>query len=279
MWLLKNLTIKQIVLTGLLALGLLVLALLLKWLAGDLWLPVTLAVMLGLVVALQFMLTREIRWQANELRLAVYHQIQAQMSVFAAVRPRLPLPPMNEWALSPHTAVQIITQVTVHRPRKVLEFGSGVSTVILGYLLQAQGGTGRVLSLDHEREFADITAANLQHHGVDAIAEVAYAPFTGVDWYRGRTEWYDLAQVESLEAFAEGGIDLVIVDGPPGGERRYLAVPGVFDKVRVGGLFIFDDFDTAPIKAAVTRAMKDFPLEMVAVGVEEQCAVLRKTSP
>src|ERR687891_1928258 len=67
---------------------------------------------------------------------ADYPQTETLSSLLAVLRPRAPFPPFRGWAISPDFAVLLLTQVLTRRPARVVELGSGVSTLVLGYALE-----------------------------------------------------------------------------------------------------------------------------------------------
>src|SRR5205823_13858007 len=134
-------------------------------------------------------------------------------------------PPMRGWAISPDFASIIMSCVREHKPKLVLEVGSGVSTLVTAYCLQ-EIGEGAVVSLDHDKQFAAISAANVAKHQLQDIATVIYAPLKEVVIQDKSWLWYDTEYLRNL-----GPIDILIIDGPLGGTQRlarYPALPILF---------------------------------------------------
>ena len=59
-----------------------------------------------------------------------FRQTEAAVSLYAVVKPRLPLPATRGWAMAPDMAGLVYATVIERRPRRVLELGSGVSTLV-----------------------------------------------------------------------------------------------------------------------------------------------------
>jgi predicted O-methyltransferase YrrM len=57
----------------------------------------------------------------------------------------------------------------------VVECGSGVSSLIIGYALQRNGG-GKLWALEHEEWGVRTTTSWLEHHQLANHAEVIHAP-------------------------------------------------------------------------------------------------------
>src|SRR5262245_57933148 len=105
-----------------------------------------------------------------------FRQVEALTGLYALFPVRAPVPPSRGWAASPDLLLYLTSVVVTRRPRVVVELGSGLSTMWLGYAMEKSGHSGRIVSLDHERGFAERTRSLLQGHGLAERAEVRYAP-------------------------------------------------------------------------------------------------------
>jgi predicted O-methyltransferase YrrM len=173
--------------------------------------------------------------RVNEVSVA---QIESLFSIFSILKLQFPLPTTRGWAASPDLLKEIISLTHRQKPQLVVEASSGVSTLIIAYCLQRLG-TGKLISLEHEEKFAQITQNNLSLHGLDDVATVIYAPLVEVEINGAKWLWYDLTKVE-----IPGAIDLLIVDGPPGTTQklaRYPAVPMLHKKLSKDAMVLLDD--------------------------------------
>jgi predicted O-methyltransferase YrrM len=104
----------------------------------------------------------------------------------------------------------------------VLECGSGSSTIAVARCLKTLGG--RLISLEHNPEFARKTTETLRLLELNDVARVVTAPLTTRQVGSAVLSWYG----PEYERFLESPIDVLIVDGPPkasGPRARYPAVP------------------------------------------------------
>src|SRR5690606_27930041 len=60
-------------------------------------------------------------------------EIEALMQLLPRITPRSLMPPSGRWAMSARGLTHLADLVERHRPRVVLELGSGTSSVYLGY--------------------------------------------------------------------------------------------------------------------------------------------------
>ncbi|TWG25407.1 O-methyltransferase [Actinoplanes teichomyceticus] len=181
------------------------------------------------------------------LRLAVPREMEATVQLFQGFTPRAPMPSSGDYALNPTDLLELLFLVRSRRPGLVLELGSGTSTIWLGYVLERVGG--RLVSLDHDPEYAGRTRAALRAHGLTAVAEVRDAPLTPVEAGDRTCSWYDPAALADLH-----GIDFLLVDGPPaavGPDSRYPALPVVEPRLADRATIVLDDANRADERAAI----------------------------
>jgi predicted O-methyltransferase YrrM len=123
------------------------------------------------------------------------------------------------------------------RPR-VVECGSGFSTLELARLVRERGG--RLVSLEHDAFWAGRVREHLAAAGLAGTAEVVLAPLEA----GAGLPWYAAAALQSLPDH----IDVLLVDGPPAfepgsGLSRYPALPVLMERLAAGAVVVLDDID------------------------------------
>jgi predicted O-methyltransferase YrrM len=158
---------------------------------------------------------------------------------------------LGGWAIDPLLVRQAVEMLTELRPGLVLECGSGSSTVVLARCLRRLG-RGRLVSLEHDPEFARRTQAQLHLHGVEDLVTLVTAPLVERRTPDGRTfRWY----APTYESALSAPVDLLLVDGPPGsaGPRaRYPALPLLAPHLAPTCAVLLDDTDR-PDERAIAR--------------------------
>lgn len=163
------------------------------------------------------------------------------------------LPPDGGWVAGADFLLLLARQVLSQQPGLVVEFGSGVSSVVIARCLQLNG-RGRLLSFDHDEGFAELTRRRLARAGV--AGEVCAAPLRpGVDGYGG--SWYGHGELPD-------GIDLLVIDGPPAwreeqAESRGSAAPAAFAKLAPGAVVLLDDAARPGEQRVTARWRIEFP--------------------
>lgn len=106
------------------------------------------------------------------------------------------------------------------RPAGVLEFGSGVSTVMFAALAQVSGLPSRIVSIEENPTYVETTRALLQRYGLADLASIVVAPVEQqtISGWRGFAYRPDARAV----ACALGTVrpDLLFIDGPASWLRR-----------------------------------------------------------
>ena len=144
----------------------------------------------------------------------------------------------HSWPVSPDFALYLIELIELNDYDLIIEFGSGISTVIVAKTLakMAPRRQGKppvdFVSFDHLDEYYRQTRAQLQHAGLVDAVQLTLAPLKVWQASDGASQPYYTC-LPTLEALAKkhpaAGLHLlVIVDGPPaatGKHARYPAGP------------------------------------------------------
>ena len=186
-------------------------------------------------------------------------QIQASAAVqhYLGTGELLPFHPESDnMPITPDFAFTLVQLLETRDYDLIVEFGSGLSTVLVARCLEKinrkrQGkALVRFLSFDHLPEFHGYTLALLQQAGLAERVELCLAPLADYSAPNGLTYTYYSCQ-ERLSAFADAQPlaelkILAIVDGPPqstGKHARYPAGPILARAFSAATLDIFlDDF-------------------------------------
>lgn len=190
------------------------------------------------------------------------------------LRPEESLPPAGGWAASADLLRYVHEVIRDEQRAKIVECGSGVSTLVMAYALRRLGD-GAVVALEHDAEHAERTRSLLRRHGLQSWAEVRHAPLRAVEIQGRSWPWYDAA------ALPDGPLDLALIDGPPratGDLARYPALPLLHDRLASDAVLILDDHCRADERAAATRWAAEYPAlrRRVLKSHPKETLVLRK---
>jgi predicted O-methyltransferase YrrM len=156
----------------------------------------------------------------------------------------------DSWALAPDALRLLAALVAELRPRHVVEFGSGASTVVLAYAAAYSGGSV-ISSVDHDPAYLARTAKLLQGQEGERLVSLQLAPLVA----RVRAdELHPHYLLERAALASERPADLVLIDGPPAalGGRAGMLYQSL-DLVQAGTVVLLDDAKREPERGAVAR--------------------------
>jgi predicted O-methyltransferase YrrM len=155
--------------------------------------------------------------------------------------------PWSTGAMRPAGLVVLCNEI-MHRARtRVVECGSGVSTIVLARLLR-QRGAGTLVAVEHDPAWATLVGDLLHREALDDIARVTHAPL------QGDPPWYAATALHALPT----QVDLLVVDGPPahapGEQHRRAPALAFFDpRLMPGATVVLDDLQRPGERDVLTR--------------------------
>ncbi|MBB4932859.1 hypothetical protein F4561_003679 [Lipingzhangella halophila] len=203
---------------------------------------------------------RELTKHITRQGCADYEQQAAWWELREFPQPASFMPALRGWAASPDVLRLVARAIGEHRPKLVVECGSGSSSIWLGYALR-RAGTGKLVALEHDERYARLTRDMVAAHGLSDIVDVRHAPLA--DWRSDPdagfqdSHWYALDFVRDLV-----DIELLFIAGPPAGtgtQARYPAGPILFPLCSPSALVVLDDADRADEQAIGDRWLADDP--------------------
>lgn len=171
------------------------------------------------------------------------------------------LPHLGSWKADVGLLALVTEHILARRPRLVVEFGTGASTLVLARALQKAGG-GRLISFDQHEDFVDATRDWLADYGLKA--DLRAVPLRASPDWPGL--WYDHGPLPR-------DIDLMLIDGPPWTIHPLTrgGAASLFDQVAPGGTVMLDD-GARPGERIIARRWRqlrpDFDFELVASGTK-----------
>lgn len=160
------------------------------------------------------------------------------------------LPNLGSWKADTGLLTLVVDHIAAHRPRLVVEFGTGASTLIIARALQKAGG-GMLISFDQHADFVDATRDWLDEYGLQAdLRAVPLRP--GASHWPGL--WYDHGPLPN-------NIDLMLIDGPPWTIHPLTrgSASCLFDHIAPGGTIMLDDAARPGERVVARRWRKAWP--------------------
>ncbi|WP_444908842.1 O-methyltransferase [Microbulbifer sp. TRSA005] len=176
----------------------------------------------------------------------LYMQLEALSWLQQRLSIKGQLPPLRGWATSPDILLKLHTHIMTHRPKVIVEFGSGASTLVMADALR-QNGLGKLISIEHSIHYGKQTQSALEREFLQSWVDLRIGDlevWNGEHLHKNDNIvmpllWYPLSLLKGIEF-----VDLVLVDGPPGAtcrHSRYPALPALSDKLSSKAEIWMDD--------------------------------------
>jgi len=176
----------------------------------------------------------------NRLGYSVERQWQEEFVSYAGwpknVRSRLGCLPDNfitGASLKPDIACRLYELVRDTHCEKIVECGSGISTIIIALAIGDRSIT--FVSLEESEHWLEITKRALMAFDVLDRVQLVYSPLTPIEFNGKRIKAHDDS------AIANGNADVLLVDAPPAKVGRMGVLPRMTKHLRPGALVLLDD--------------------------------------
>jgi predicted O-methyltransferase YrrM len=190
------------------------------------------------------------------LKTEILHEIEALSQLRPLLHVEGATPLLGGWAMDAAAIHSLVAIIREKRPLRIVELGSGSSTVWLALALRSIG-RGRVVSFEHLDIYGQRTWQAIKEQGLEAFAEVRVRKLVEIELDGKRFDWYDLGDAEVLDP-----IDLLLVDGPPGGTgpmARFPAIPVLWSQLAGDALIVVDDASRPDEKHMLASWRDAFP--------------------
>ena len=184
--------------------------------------------------------------------------------------------------------VAVCNDIALGSRRRVVELGSGTSTVLIARLLQQQWPDGgyRHVAVEHDAGWLQWVHEQLAREGLDERTSVVHAPLGAHDLAADGLLWYDAAALaRGLDAcLGQEPVDLLVVDGPPADTAhkvlaRYPALPALLDRLAAGATVVLDDVERPGEQEVLRRWTHECGLRFSAPDVHAGIALARSAPP
>ena len=172
------------------------------------------------------------------------------------------LPNLGSWKADVGLLTMVADHILAEKPKTVVEFGTGASTLIIARALQIAGGA-RFVSIEQDTDFVAKTKAWLTEYGLEADVRSAPLKPSPGGW---PGLWYEHGPLPDA-------IDLMLIDGPPWTIHPFTrgAASTLFGRIALGGVVMLDDGARPGERVVARRWKKEWPqfdFELVKSGTK-----------
>ena len=195
-----------------------------------------------------------------------------------------PYLPWGSGVMRPTGLATVCNDIVLNGRRRIVELGSGISTVLLARLLCQRSPLGgfRIAAVEHDAGWAQWVTEQLDREGTGPDVVVVHAPLAPHPRAERGLTWYDQnALTAGLQCALRGDrIDLLLVDGPPAfatghGLARYPALPVLLDRLAPGATVVLDDAERPGEQEVLRRWERETGLDFDRLADRAGVAVAR----
>lgn len=215
------------------------------------------------------------QFQRRQRRHPLWPQIESLIGLYRLLDGKADLPKLRHQAVAPDLLLHVVRHIQEHAPRRIVECGSGSSTIAMAQALRAFGIDGHIYAIENYEPSAAAVRDQLRRHDLERFVTLVFVPlvekrYDGID---AAIDWYDLRT-----GAIPDGVDLLLVDGPIAivhANARYPAGPELLPKLsRTAHIFV-DDANRSGERKMVERWRKLAPdLSVRELPAEKGCLEL-----
>jgi predicted O-methyltransferase YrrM len=206
---------------------------------------------------------------------SLWPQLESLMGLYQLLNGKADLPSLRGVSTSPDILLHVVRHIQAHAPRRIVECGSGSSTIAMAQALRAFGIDGHIHSIENYEPSATALREELRRHDLERFVTLIVVPLVQrrYEGFEAPIGWYDLEP-----GAIPGDIDLLLVDGPIAivhANARYPAGPALLPKLARGGHVFIDDAKRRGERRMVERWRKLYPsLRARELPAEKGCVAL-----
>ncbi len=160
------------------------------------------------------------------------------LSILSSLLVNKPYLPINGGALRPFCMAYLLNEILIGKRESIIEFGSGISTVLIGRLIKENNLNIEFFSVEHNEDWAKSLSTILEKEGLLDSVNIIYVPLSQQKTELGICYSYDFNIIKN--EIKNKTFDLVVIDGPPANtsKTKYSRYP-VLNTIQN---FLNDDF-------------------------------------
>jgi len=183
--------------------------------------------------------------------------------------------PVSGSALSFESILTICNDILINERKAIIEFGCGISTLVIASLIKRKGLSCRFVSVEGNAAWRAIIGQHLLEAGTADAVELIHAPVIPHRLAIAGNSWYDLDS--HRDSIMASHFDSVIVDGPEAHNKqialsRYPALPFLRDHLDSERCFILlDDAGRAGEREVRRRWKAEFGIDLAMKVSKSAC--------
>lgn len=147
-------------------------------------------------------------------------------------------------SLSFNTIAIIINDILINNRKNIIEFGSGISTIILARFFKYEKLRCHLYSIDNNSKWILYLSEIIEKEKLNDYVTIIYSPLSKCAFNPYNINWYEVSKIN--DTIGDAIFDMVIIDGPEAHTNelkfaRYPAIPYIKEKLNNCYSIFIDD--------------------------------------
>lgn len=126
------------------------------------------------------------------------------------------------FSLNPNTMLHLINEIQINQRKQIIEFGSGISTIVMAKFIKDNKLSAKILSIEDNEEWFNYIMSELIKYNLEGIVNLNYVPLKKENQ---KYAWYKKERISDLVLGKK--FDMVLVDGPSAKNGTEVRMPAV----------------------------------------------------
>lgn len=122
--------------------------------------------------------------------------------------------PLSSWTISPTAILHILNYIALYKPKIIVEFGMGLSTLYISKLIEQNKLDSQLFSIDHDKYWIEHVQSWLKTEQQSYNVHLLHTPLKeNFSFKSHRIQWYDTAVLD--KHITKEQVELLVIDAPP----------------------------------------------------------------
>jgi hypothetical protein len=122
----------------------------------------------------------------------------------------VPAFPMTTWSMSPTAILHLMNYILIYKPKRILEFGAGSSTIFINQLIKEKALDCYFICIEHDLNWLSLIRETSEDNEKAEFHQVNLNEPLNFNSYK--FEWFNFKSLDSI--LKNEPLDLVIIDAP-----------------------------------------------------------------
>ena len=169
---------------------------------------------------------------------------------------------ISDFSMTAYGLVFLMNEIVLNKRRNIIEFGSGLSTVLMAAVIKKYKIPATIISIENDEAWFRKINEKIKQLDLSHIVQLVNAPLVADKRLGNENRWYDATLLDNIVE-KTGGFDMVLIDGPPAHSpsielSRYGAIPFLNKRLANNYTIFLDDANRSGERKIIERWEKEY---------------------